>query len=103
MSSNEVNENDKPLMSSNEDNENENQDDNDETMRQNEKNIRIKNLNDNLDEIIAKLKSFEDKIKLITKFKNLDEYWHSNNYGDKELEFKYFKLKLAHMSNETNI
>ena len=29
-------------------------------MSQNEKNIRIKNINDNLDEIIDKSKSFED-------------------------------------------
>ena len=52
------NENDKILMSSNEDDdENENEDD-DETMSQNEKNIRIKHINDNLDEIKDKPKSF---------------------------------------------
>ena len=44
MSSNEDDENGKTLMSSNEDDENENEDD-DETMSQNEKNIRIKNTN----------------------------------------------------------
>ena len=38
-----------------------------ETMSQNEKNIRIKNINDYLDEIIDKSKSFEDQIKLIRK------------------------------------
>ena len=52
-------------MSSNEDNENENENDNeneddDETMSQNEK---IKDLNDLLDEIIDKSKSFEEQIK----------------------------------------
>ena len=67
-------------MSSNEDdnnendNENENEDD-DETMSQNEKNITIKNINDYLDEIIDKSKSFEDQIKLTKKVENLDEYW----------------------------
>ena len=59
-------------MSSNKDddeneNDNENENDDDETMSQNEKNIRIKNINDYLDEIIDKSKSFEDQIKLIKK------------------------------------
>ena len=31
--------------------------------------------------------------------KDLEEYWYSDDYGDKELKFKYFKLKLAHMSD----
>ena len=44
MSSNEDDENGKTLMPSNEDDENENEDD-DETMSQNEKSIRIKNTN----------------------------------------------------------
>ena len=51
------------------DNENENEDD-DETMSQNEKNIRIKNINDNLDEIIDKSKSFEDQIESLKKLKD---------------------------------
>ena len=59
----------------------------------------IKNLNDNLDEIIDKSKSFEDQIKSIKKVENLDEYYFTDDYGDKELEFKIFKLKLAHLSN----
>ena len=59
----------------------------------------IKNLNDNLDEIIDKSKSFEDQIKSIRKVENLNEYCFINDYGDKELEFKIFKLKLAHLSN----
>ena len=59
-------------------NENENEDDDDiikiliysneydeETMNQNKKNEIIKKLNDQLDEIIDKSKSFEDQIKLI--------------------------------------
>ena len=68
-------------------------------MSQNEKNIRIKNINDLLDEKIDKSKSFEDQRKSIRKIENLNEYWHSDNYGDKELKFKYFKLKLAYFSN----
>ena len=68
-------------------------------MSQNEKNIRIKNINDNLDEIIDKSKSFKDQIKSIKKVESLGEYYFSNDFGDKELKFKYFKLKLAHLSN----
>ena len=51
-------------MSSNEDND-ENEDD--DTMNQNKKNIIIKGVNDVLDKIINKSKSFEDQIKLIKK------------------------------------
>ena len=71
-----------------------------ETVDQNEKNIIIKKLNDYLDEIIDKSKSFEDQIKSIRKIKNLDDYYYVNDFGDKELKFKIFKLKLAHLSNE---
>ena len=51
-------------MSSNEDND-ENEDD--DTMNQNKKNIIIKGVNDVLDKIINKSKSSEDQIKLIKK------------------------------------
>ena len=83
-------------MSSNEDND-ENEDD--DTMNQNKKNIIIKGVNDVLDKIIDKSKSFEDQIKSIKKVENLDEYYFINDFGDKELKFKIFKLKLAHLSN----
>ena len=52
-----------------------------------------KKLNNVLDEIIDKSKSFEDQIKLFKKVENLNEYWHSNDYGDKGLKSKIFKLK----------
>ena len=78
-------------MSSNEDDDNENE--NDKTL------IIIKELDDVLDEIIDKSKSFEDQIKSIRKVENLGEYYFSNDFGDKELKFKYFKLKLAHWAN----
>ena len=71
-----------------------------ETVDQNEKNIIIKKLNDYLDEIIDKSKSFEDQIKSIKKVENLDDYYYVNDFDDKELKFKIFKLKLAHLSNE---
>ena len=83
------NEHDKTLRSSKDD---------DETMNQNKKYI-IKQWNDTLDEIFDKSKSFEEQINSIKKVEYLEEYWNNDDYDDKELKFKYFKLKLAHMSN----
>ena len=60
----------------------------------------IKNLNDNLDEIIDKSKSFEDQIESLKKLEDLKEYLPDNDYDDKQLKFKIFKLKLADTSNE---
>ena len=68
----------------------ENEDD-DEAMDQKKKSEIIKGLNDNLDEIIDKSKSFEDQIKSIKKVENLEEYYFINDSGDKELKFKIFK------------
>ena len=60
----------------------------------------IKKLNDYLDKIIGKSESFEDQINSIRKIKNLDDYYYVNDFGDKKLKFKIFKLKLAHLSND---
>ena len=103
---------DKALMSSKDENENENENEKkkkkenekkrgkeNENQNENDKKLIIKELNDCLDEIIDKSKSFEDQIKSIRKVENLNEYCFINDYGDKELEFKIFKLKLAHLSN----
>ena len=87
------NENYKTLMSSNEDDDNENENENDKTLI-------IKVLNDALDEIIDKSKSFEDQIKSIKKVENLGDCYRVNDFNDKKLKFKIFKLKLAHLSNE---
>ena len=70
-----------------------------EIMNQNEKNIVIKKLNDHLDKIIDKSKSFEDQIQSLEKIENLEEYYFINDFDDKELESKIFKLKRAHLSN----
>ena len=78
---------------------NENQDDY-ETMNQNKENKIIKELNDNLDEIIDKSKLFEDQIKSLKKLEGLKGYWPYNDFGDKELKSKSFKIELADMSNE---
>ena len=90
MSSKDENENDKTLMSSKDENKN-------ETM--NWSNNIIKELNDHLNEIIDKSKSFKDQIKSIRKVENVNEFYFINDYCDKELEFKIFKLKLTHFSN----
>ena len=66
-------------MPSNEDNENKNDDD-----YENDNNI-TKQLNDLLDKIIDKSKSFEDQIKSIKKVENLDEYYFIDDYGDKRV------------------
>ena len=94
MSSNDEKEKEKEKETEKEkEKEKENENDN-----ENDNNI-IKQLNDSLDEIIDKSKSFEDQIKSIKKVENLNEYYFIDDCGDKELEFKIFKLKLAHLSN----
>ena len=80
-------------MPSNDDDDNENENKNDKKL------IIIKELNDALDEIIDKSKSFEEQIESIRKVENIDEHYFMEGYGDKELEFKTFKLKLARLSN----
>ena len=59
----------------------------------------INKLNDLLDEIIGKSKLFEDQIKLLKK-EDLKGYWPYNDYDDKKLKSKFFKIQLADMSNE---
>ena len=76
-------------MSSKDVNENEN----DKTL------IIIKELNDALDEIINKSKSLEEQIESMRKAENINEHYFMEGYGNKELEFKIFKLRLAHLSN----
>ena len=69
-------------------------------MSQNEKSEIIKGLNDNLDEIIDKSKLFEEQIKSLKKIEDLKGYWPYNDYDEKELKSKYFKIKLVDMLNE---
>ena len=79
-----------------EDYENENEYENeydDETIDQN----KIKNLNDNLDKRTDKSKSFEDQIESLKELEDLEEYWFMKDFDDKELKFKIFKLRLAHL------
>ena len=113
MSSKDKNEKENENENENEDDdENENEDDDDiikiliysneydEETNQNKKNKIIKKLNDHLDEIIDKSKSFEDQIKSLKKVENLDDYYYDDDFDDKQLKFKIFKLRLAHLSNE---
>ena len=78
-------------MSSNDDDDNENE--SDKTL------VIIKELNDRLDKIINKSKSFEEQIESMRKVKNINEHYFMEGYGDKESEFKIFKLRLVHLSN----
>ena len=97
MSSNDEKEKEKEKETEKEkEKEKENENDN-----ENDNNI-IKQLNDSLDEIIDKSKSFEDQIKSIRKVKNLNEYYDMHNYDNKELKLKIFKLQIAHLSNIIN-
>ena len=78
MSSNDEKEKEKEKETEKEkekENENENENDN---------NI-IKQLNDSLDEIIDKWKSFVEQTESVRKVENLDEYRFMDDYGDKEL------------------
>ena len=59
----------------------------------------MKELNDYLDEI-EKPKPFEEQIKSLKKIENLEGYYFTNDFDDKEeSKSKIFKLKLAHLSN----
>ena len=60
----------------------------------------IKDLNDNLDEMIDKSKIIWRTNKIFKKREDLKGYWPYNDYDDKELKSKYFKIELANMSNE---
>ena len=64
--------------------------------------IKKSSVNDYLDEIIDKSKSFEDQIKSIRKVESLNEYYFINDYGDEELEFRISKLNRAYMTNIIN-
>ena len=79
-------------MNNNHNNENENENEN--------KNV-IKELHDDLDEIIDKTKSFGKQIKLLKTVENLEEdyYYYIEYCDDKELKLKIFKINLAQVSN----
>ena len=57
-------------------------------------------MNNYFDKIIEKSKSFEEHIKSLHKREDLERYYPDKDYDDKELKYKYFKIKLADMSNE---
>ena len=65
-----------------------------------DQNKKIKGLNDNLNEIIDKTKSFEEQIESLKKLEGLKGYYPYNDYDDKELKSIYFKIELADLSNE---
>ena len=73
--------------------------DENENENKNGKTLITNQLNDELDEIIDKSKSFEEQIASIRKVENINEHYFMEGCGDKELEFKIFELRLAHLSN----
>ena len=58
---------------------------------------KIKSLNDSLDEIINKSKSFEDQIESLKKLEGLKEYCFMEDFYDKKLKLK---IHLANMPNK---
>ena len=66
------------------------------------KNKIIRKVNDHLDEIIDKSKSFEEQIKSLKKGKDPEGFYPYNDFGDKELKSKYFKIELAKLSNDVD-
>ena len=88
-------------------NKNENENENDETLMPSDKDDdkmmiqnKIKKLNDKLDKIIDKSKSFEEQIELLEKLEDLKRYCSYKDYDDKELKSKYFKIKVGDILNE---
>ena len=83
-------------------NENEN-----ENVSKNE-NESVDKIEDNVDtnnyfNIIDKTKLFEDQIEILKKMDDLSQYWDMNYCDDnKSLNFKIFKLKFAHISNDAD-
>ena len=47
---------------------------------------------------MTKKKLFKGQLESFKKVENLDIYY-DNNFDDKEIKYKYFKLKLAHLSS----
>ena len=97
-----INRNDETLMSSKNDDDNGNEnddDDDDETMSQNQKNEIIKG------KWFFWWNNWQIKIiwranKIVKKREDLKGFWPYNDFGDKELKSKYFKIELADMSND---
>ena len=90
------------------DNNNNNDDDDDdvsesESENENDKDDEyciIKQLN-NYFKTIDETKSFKEQIEILKTKYFLDEYWHFEyHHGNKELNFKIFKAKAAHILND---
>ena len=93
--------NDETLMSSDKDddyddeNKNENENEDDDESKQNNKRIKWSFRWNNW-----QIKIIWRANKIVKKREDLKGYWPYNDYDDKELKSKYFKIELADMSNE---
>ena len=63
-------------------------------------NKKVKDSNDILDETLDKPKSFEEQINSLKKLEDVKGHRPCDEFGDKEVKSKYFKIGLADMSNE---
>ena len=69
-------------------------------MRQNEKNEIIKEKKWSFRWNNWRIKIIWRANKIVKKIEGLKAYWPYSDFGDKKLKFKFFKIKLADMSNE---
>ena len=96
-----VNESDNVSVNENDnDNKNESESENDnESENGDEQYYKIKQLN-NWFKTIDETKSFEQQVEILKKRDILDEYWHDDYHGDKELNIKIFKAKVVYLIND---
>ena len=71
-------------------------------MKQWAKTKKIKSLNNILDEIIDKSKSFEEQIQSLKKLEVLKGHCPCVDFGDKEWNSKYFKIENQRILNNIN-
>ena len=85
------------------DNDNESVNDNDDEDKDKDDDYyKMKQLN-NYFKTIDETKSFKEQIEILKTKDFLDEYWHFGyHHGNKELNFKIFKAKAAHILNDVD-
>ena len=100
-----VNENESESVNENENesvNENKNESINENENKSDHGQYYLEQINNNFKEI-DETKSFKDQIDILKKISNLDDYWDIEYYEDnKEKNFRLFKLKFAHILNDTD-
>ena len=91
----------KTIFNENE-NENESVNENENENKSDDGQYYLEKINNNFKEI-NKTKSFEDQINMFKKVPDLSDYWYNEYYEDnKEINYRLFKLKLAHFLNDVD-